>query len=357
MELGFKVFEHAAALIGRAPWEVSRDAELLFQAHAAAYRLYRHTPIIAAIDHHNLAPEAYGAVVARPDGSGVPAISEPLLPTTIDLLCLRPFGPSTSGQASMNSGSGACNLLLQVRQKVAAPDSRADAHRNRLPMVFAVASRLAREFPEAEVAVPVDGPFSIASALVGFDQLLCDVAEEPDLVQSALMHLMEDQVKLAEHARALGLEVAFAESAAGPPLLSPKLFREVELPVLKTLLAEMGQIMGHPIACLMGGDTVRILDALLETGTPSLVCPHETDQAAFVKKLQDRPDILVRVNLHSDTVARGGWDELRAEADRALAFARGRPNTVLGAGVLPYETTPENIFRLRDYVARDHCRT
>jgi hypothetical protein len=57
MKLEFKIFEHAAALIGRTPWEVSRDAELLFQAHAAAYRLYRHQPLIAAIDHDNLAPD------------------------------------------------------------------------------------------------------------------------------------------------------------------------------------------------------------------------------------------------------------------------------------------------------------
>jgi uroporphyrinogen decarboxylase len=317
VELSFKVFEHAAALIGRTPWDVSRDADLLFQAQAAAFRLYRHQPLIAAIDHYNLAPEAYGAVVARTDGHGVPAITKPLLATTDGLLHLRPFDASRDG---------------------------------RIPMILDVASRLAREFPETEVAVPVDGPFSIASALVGFDRLLCDVVEEPDRVQSALAHLIEGQATLAEQARALGLEVAFAESAAGPPLLSPGLFRRVELPVLQTLLARMGRIMGHPIACLMGGDTVRILDELLETGSPYLVCPHETDQVAFVKRLWDRPEIRVRINLHAGIIARGSWDELRAEADRVLAFARGRPNTLLGAGVLPYETRAENIFRLRDYI-------
>lgn len=318
--LGFKVFEHSAALIGRAPWEVSRDAALLFQAQAAAFRLYRHQPLIAGIDHYNLAPEAYGAPVRRPDGNGVPAIAEPSLASASELLRLFPLGLPCAG---------------------------------RLPMVLEVASHLAREFPEAEVAVPVDGPFSIASALVGFDQLLCDVAEDPDRVRTALAHLAEGQVRLTEEARARGLEVAFAESAAGPPLLSPALFRRVELPVLKTLLGRMGQIMGRPVACLMGGDTVRILDQLIETNSPYLVCPHETDQPAFVDRLKDRPDILVRVNLHSGLVARGSWDELRAEADRVLAFARRRPNTMLGAGVLPYETAPENIFRLRDYIALD----
>ena len=36
-------------MIGRTPWEVSRDAELLFEAHAAAYRFYRPTPIMPPI--------------------------------------------------------------------------------------------------------------------------------------------------------------------------------------------------------------------------------------------------------------------------------------------------------------------
>lgn len=318
MELVFKVFEHAAALIGRTPWEVSRDAELLYQAQSAAYGLYHHEPLIVGIDHYNLAPEALGGVVARPNGHGVPAITEPLLASATELLRLRPLDPRRDG---------------------------------RLPMIFDVAERLKREFPEARVAVPVDGPFSIASALLGFDQLLCEVADGPDAVREALMHLSAGQVALTREAKARGLEVAFAESAAGPPLLSPALFRRVELPVLKTLLTQMSEAMGERVACLMGGDTVKILDALLETDPPYLVCPYETNQAAFVNQLMDRPDILVRVNLHAGIVARGVWDELRAEADRALAIARVRPNTVIGAGVLPYETNPENIARLRDYLA------
>jgi len=76
-----------------------------------------------------------------------------------------------------------------------------------------------------------------------------------------------------------------------------------------------------------------------------------------VQRLAGRPDIRVRVNLHAGIVARGTWDELRAEVDRALAIARARPNTVIGGGVLPYETRPENIFRLRDYIAADHRQT
>ena len=78
-----------------------RDGELLFQAQAAAFRLYHHQPLIVAIDHYSLAPEACGGVVTQPDGHGVPAITEPLLPSAADLLRLRRIDPSRDGRFPM----------------------------------------------------------------------------------------------------------------------------------------------------------------------------------------------------------------------------------------------------------------
>ncbi|MBN2295787.1 MAG: hypothetical protein JXM70_25375, partial [Pirellulales bacterium] len=60
MDISPSVYEHAAQLIGATPWQASRDAELMFCAHAEAYRRYRHTPIMPGIDIYNLEAEAYG---------------------------------------------------------------------------------------------------------------------------------------------------------------------------------------------------------------------------------------------------------------------------------------------------------
>ena len=147
MELSPSIYEHAAAIIGRVPWDVSRDEGLLFDAHAAAYRLYRHTPIMPGIDIYNLEAEAYGGVVERPGGVGIPAIPHPICKSASGLLELTPLDPRRDG---------------------------------RIPMALRAAARLAAEFPEAQVRVPVSGPFSIASSLVGFETLLCDVAADPD---------------------------------------------------------------------------------------------------------------------------------------------------------------------------------
>ena len=119
------------------------------------------------------------------------------------------------------------------------------------------------------------------------------------------------------------MDVAFFESAACPPLLSPAMFRRVELPALKAILGGMAEVLGHPVPCIIGGDTTPILDAMLETGTGYVVAPYETDQAAFMKKIWDRTDIRVRVNSDVEIISRGPWDEIRADADRIIGLVQG----------------------------------
>jgi uroporphyrinogen decarboxylase len=319
MELSPSVYEHAAAVIHRTPWDVSRDAELLFTAHAAAYRLYRHTPIMPGIDIYNLEAEAYGGVVRQPKGVGIPAISRPIFHSATQLTGLPPLDPTRDG---------------------------------RIPMQIDVAARLAREFPETQVRVPVSGPFSIASNLVGFENLLCDVATDPEAVAAALLHLVDGQVAFAEEVKRHGIDVAFFESAACPPLLSPAMFRRVELPALKATMARMAAVLGHPVPCIIGGNTTPILDAMLETGTGYVIAPCETDQAAFMKKIWDRTEVRVRVNTNVEAIAHGTWEQIQANADRILGLLRGRPNVCMGTGALPYETPPEHVLRLREYAER-----
>lgn len=323
MDFSPSVYEHCARLIDRSPWEVSRDPDLLFAAQAAAYRTYRHGPVVVGVDIYNLEAEAYGAVVDRPGGNGIPAIVAHPLAQSADLCSLPPLDPS----------------------------------RGRLAMVLAVAKRLKAAHPAADVRVPVSGPFSIAASLVGLENLLCDAMADPDATSAALSALVEGQSRLCAAVRAIGLDIAFFESAAAPPLLSPPLFRRVELPALHALLGRAATIMGHPVPCVIGGDTLPILDAMLETGTRYVICPAETDQAAFMAAMASRPEVTVRVNLAPAATAGGDWSVLRAEADRVLALARTRERVCIGTGALPYETRPEVLLRLRDYVASDGSRS
>jgi uroporphyrinogen decarboxylase len=319
MEVSPSVYEHAAQFLGRSPWEVSRDGELIYQAHAAAYEYYRHTPIMPGIDIYNLESEAYGAEVSQPSGNGIPGIDRHPIASAAGLLELPPLDPATDG---------------------------------RIPIQIEAARRLAERFPEAVIRVPVSGPFSIASNLVGFNTLLLECAVQPETVAAAMMHLVEGQVRFAQGIKDAGLDVAFFESAACPPMLSPDAFRAIELPALMTLMQRIGEVVGHPVPCIIGGNTAPIVEAMLETGTGYLVAPFETDQSTFMAKVANRQDIRIRINMDLRIVASGTHEQIEAEARRVLALAGDRPNVCLGTGALPYETRPENVRHLIDYVSR-----
>ena len=317
MQFSPSVYEHAARLIDRTPWDVSRQAELLFQGQAAAYRLYEHRPVVVGIDIYNLEPEAYGAVVARPYAAGIPAIGEHPLRDVGALAALPPFDPEA----------------------------------DRPGMVIEVGRRLKREFPEADVRIPVSGPFSIAANLVGFETLLVGCATEPDRVRAALAHLAAGQAPFARAIARAGLDVAFFESAATPPLLSPRQFREIEVPAVRPLLEEVSRIVGHGVPFVMGGDTTPILDAILEMGCGYVCCPMETRQEAFMAVMAAHPEVMVRVNMDHRIVAGRSWAATRREADRVVSLAQTREKACIGTGALPYETPPENVLKLKEYLA------
>ncbi len=311
------VYEHAARLIDKSPWAVSRDPKLLSRAHVRAFEIYRHSPVVLGIDIYNLEAEAYGAVVKRPVGNGIPAIGGSTCQSLDDLLQIHPLDPKRDG---------------------------------RIPMVIEAGKETARRLPEADVRIPVSGPFSIAGNILGCQELLYDVAMRPRLVRDALHHLVTGQIRFCEEIVANGLDIAFFESAAAPPLLSPADFDRIELDPLTEIIRRAACVVGHPVPCVIGGDTLPILDAMLKTQTGYVICPFETDQPNFMKAMAAFRHVTVRINMDLRLLTCDDFEVITQEVDRVLELAGDRENVCLGTGALPYETTPETILRIHDYL-------
>lgn len=317
MQFSPSIYEHAAKLINRTPWEVSRNSDLLFQAHAEGFKRYRHSPMIVGIDIYNLEPEAYGAEINQPDGNGLPAISSHICESVEEILQLPAFNPATAG---------------------------------RIPLVIEAGKKLAAEFPEADVKIPVSGPFSIASNLMGVEQLLMDTFISPESVKNALQFLVEGQLLFCREVVSNGLEIAFFESSATPPLISPQMFDDVEFPALNQMITETAKFVGHPVPCIIGGDTAPILESIMKTGTQYVICPSETDQPLFMEKMKAYPDVMVRVNMDPGILVSGNMTSITKEVDRALELAATRKNACLGSGVLPYETESHIVEKIEKYI-------
>jgi uroporphyrinogen-III decarboxylase len=272
---------------------------------------------VVGIDIYNLEAEAYGATVDRPSGNGIPAIQKHPYSTTKELMNLEPFNPKTDG---------------------------------RIPMAIEAAKRVSNECPEADVRLPVAGPFSIATNLMGFENLLCEIAGNPDSVIEALFNLVTGQVEFCKEIVRHGLDIAFFESAAVPPLMSPQDFRNIEFPALVSIIEKATAVVGHPVPCVMGGDTTPILEAILETGTGYVCCPVATDQKMFMEKMKAHPEVMVRINMDPRPMTSANLKAVEKEVDRVFDLANNRQNVCIGTGCLPYETEPQMVLKTREYI-------
>jgi uroporphyrinogen decarboxylase len=311
MDLAPSVYEHAAAVIGETPWRVSRDLELLFQAHVEAFHLYRHAPVVVGIDIYNLEAEAYGATILEPPGNALPSVSAPLCQTCADIRMLEIFDPLRDG---------------------------------RIPIVLETGKRLKATLTDADIRIPISGPFSLAGNLVGFDSLLCDIIDDPQSVRQALDHLAWGQIAFAREVVSQGMQITLFESGATPPLISPESFAKVVLPVLKHIITEVSSMAGHHVPCIIGGNTFPILDSILETGAGYVICPSETDQAAFMQQMDAHPEVMVRINTNPAVFATGSPMEVQQEIERVLRIAGSRQKVCIGTGVLPFDTKPDLVL-------------
>ena len=317
MQFSPSVYEHAAKVIGKSPWEVSRSGDLLAQGNIEAFGLYNHAPVVVGIDIYNIEAEAYGAIVERPSGNGIPAINKHPHSTTKELINLEPFDPKKDG---------------------------------RIPIAIEAAKRVANVCPKADVRIPVAGPFSIATNLMGFENLLCEIAGNPDSVVNALFHLVTAQVEFCKEIVRHGLDIAFFESAAVPPLMSPQNFRSIELGALMSIIEKAADVVDHPVPCVMGGNTAPILEAILETGTGYVCCPVGTNQKMFMEKMKAHPEVMVRINMNPRPMTSGNLEAVKKEVDRVLQLANNRKKVCIGTGCLPYETDPEVVLKTREYI-------
>lgn len=314
------VYEHKARLIGRSPSEVCRSLDLLLEALARERELYGPDALTVGLDVYNVEAEAAGCAVRYFDGgTDVPAVAAPLLAGPGDLA------------------------------KLGRPDPGRDG---RLPLMVEAAARLVREAGEA-VAVrgAVSGPFSLACALAGTEQVLVATLEDPPFVRRLLERAAMIAADFGAAFLAKGAEPVLFDSKASPGAASPRVFREFVLPVYRDLLVPALREAGaRTVPLIVGGDTTPILEDLLDTGAGQLLCDAGSDLARFAARCREARRAL-RVSVDARLVHRGTPDAVRREATRLLGAAGSGPGILFGCGVVAYDCEPANVLALRE--ARD----
>lgn len=308
-------YDHAARLIGKSPWNVSRDAGLLASAHLEAMQTYGRNQCIVGIDIYNVEIEAYGCEITAPDANGMPVAGKPILNDIGDFLPLR-FDPVRDG---------------------------------RMPMILQAAQGIRAARPEAEIRIPLSGPFTIACHLFGMENMICELATNPEPATAALMHLAENQLLFARAALEKGFAIALFESAVTPPLLSPKLFADNVLPALHKTLSGLKRGAHPGTQMIIGGDTIRILDAILSLSPSYIICPVETDQEKFMTRIPNRQPVDIRINMNPAVFLPDRREAAMVEARRACAIAKRHPRTSVGT-IVPFDADPAIVREVARFI-------
>jgi uroporphyrinogen-III decarboxylase len=187
-------------------------------------------------------------------------------------------------------------------------------------------------------------PFSLACALMGLNQVLLSLTDDPSLV----LALMD---RCAEFTRAYALALAAAgadllsggDSPAG--LIGPRRYREIALPAEQQLIRDLQAGTALPLSLHICGNSTPLLADMATTGADVLELDYQVDLAEACRILG--PGVTVWGNLEPvGLLARGGVDDVR-RATAALITTMQRTahrRFVLSSGcTLAVETPPENL--------------
>ncbi len=311
------IYEHGARLLGKSPGEVSRSAELMADAALAAFETYRHDLVTVGIDIYNIEAEAFGCRLSDGTGKSIPGVTNHPL-----------------AEGALEPGG------LVVPQP---------APGNRLGLIAEAVDRVLREIgDEVWVYGCMGGPFSQAAELRGFENLIIDMHEAPEQVHALLDKTAALATEQACRLAALGAGVNLFESWATLPLIAPPIYEQYVVPYNKRVIDTVrAQYQTPPPAVILGGDTTRLIDLFIATGTGLIAADYLADIGFMRQKIGDR-EIIIRGCVDPKMIEWGDWAGLEQMVRKLADKAAGMTRYVWGCGCVSYDTPPEALLRFKE---------
>jgi uroporphyrinogen decarboxylase len=313
------IYEHKGALIGKSPSEICRNAELLYAGLKQELAAYDPDMLVIGIDVYNVEAEALGCRVVYFDNSNdVPGIVEPIIDSPAGLARLRIPDPDRDG---------------------------------RMPVYLEVADRLYREIGrEVILRGAVTGPYSMAAELIGAEAFVILTVENPAFARQVIEFCARVTVEFGQAFLRRGVEPIVFDSRATPTLASPRVVKQLLMPVYRDyVIPALKAAGGRFLPLIVGGNTTSIIDDLIATGATQFL----SDRPANLRKWCERAlaaGVPVRANVDAVLVNRGPVSEIRRQAVEILRDCRDHPGFLLGCGVVAYDGKLENVLAIREVI-------
>ena len=311
------IYEHGAAVLGKSPGTVSRNADWMAEAAIASWNRYKHDLVTVGVDIYNVEAEAWGCKLSQGEGSSIPGVvTHPL--AEFDLL-----DPTHLKEPEPGRG-------------------------NRLSLLVEAVDRVVSQIgQEVWVYACLGGPFSQAVELRGFDHLVVDMLETPEKVHQLLERLTQTTLEHACRVSEKEAGVYLYESWATPPLISPDIFRDYVTPYNKRIVKALQQEYDTPKpSVIMGGDMTLLGGLFIEMDVSLVAVDYLTD-FDVVRQTFDKTGTIVRGCVDPKMIERGDWEGLEGMLDQLAEKSSGMHNFVWGCGCVSYNTPSEHLLRFK----------
>ena len=196
-------------------------------------------------------------------------------------------------------------------------------------------------------------PFTLASLIRGMEPWMLDLANEDhhELVHKLLDYSTSITLQFIRLMSETGAHmISNGDSTAGPELISPAMFRTFALPYEKKIV-QCSHELRLPYVLHICGNTSRIIDDMLETGSDGLELDYRTDAALARDKMKDRAVFVGNID-PSGVLALGTTALVEEKTRDLLAIFADVPRFVLNAGCAIPPMTPRENLRAMIHAAR-----
>jgi MtaA/CmuA family methyltransferase len=300
----------AARFIGKTYLEYYLNYQVLVDSYLACQKEFNFDMVMAISDPFR-ETEGYGAVFSYPD-NGIPVMKEPLLKTLED---------------------------REINSLPVLDPHQASRMKDRLLAVNAFHQIISKDIP---ILGWVEGPFAEAADLRGVQNLMMDIIDQPEQLESLLKIVLETEKKFAEEQIKAGADIIGVGDAAAS-LLSPSLYKKYVLPFEQELFSSIHQL-GAKVKLHICGNTSGLLPYMAQTGADII----DLDFMVSLKEARHYFGSQVCICGNVDPISvmlEGTPEDVRQASLRCIEDA-GMP-FILSAGCeIPVATPPENLHAL-----------
>lgn len=218
--------------------------------------------------------------------------------------------------------------------------------KGRVPLVKEAIELLKKDIGnEVAIGTYVLGPFTLAGQIMELNDLLKLSFKKPDKTGQLLDKLADVIIKIAKEYEAVGVDyITVREMGATSDVLSPRVFKNLILPYLQKIFAELkGNTVLH-----ICGKTNDIVGFMMESGTKAISVDQKNDIAESRKKLG--PQALIFGNYDPYNVLVTG-DEETIRSTIRKCIDDGVSAVWPGCDIWP-TVPPENIKAMMDEIKK-----